>query len=190
MPSGGYKLAADADVDDPDEGPDIKFPVSKQENIKTMPVRFVAEDVVEILGRTIEFQVNRDVCTLKSKFNEMPPHQFKVLNSGIDICDIKSIEDILKQEKIEIDGAIYFKRDNVGGKTRWFKVTEPGEPAEVTCMVQDIECSAKKHLLQALLLQMDNKLHREYQRLRRILRQAHPISDLCKHLACSCALVD
>jgi hypothetical protein len=73
LPSGGYKLVADADVDDPDEGPDIKIPVSKQENIKTMQVRFVAEDVVEILGRTIQFEVDRDVCTLKSKFNEMPP---------------------------------------------------------------------------------------------------------------------
>jgi hypothetical protein len=70
-----------------------------------------------------------------------------------------------KLSKITLDGVQFFKRDNVGGKKRWFKFDsiEPMRPQGTICIAHSIESSAQKYLLQSLLVRMDEKLHNRFE---------------------------
>jgi hypothetical protein len=126
----------------------------------------MAEDVVETLEQKKE--VIRDI---HYKLEGQPHH---LTRSDVKPLDTVSLaEDLNREKKIEeltLDGVEYFKRENVGGKTRWYQAVKPDS---VTCAVRDIDPSAQKHYLQALLIQMDNKLHKEYSHH----IQANPIYD-------------
>ncbi len=73
---------------------------------------------------------------------------------------IKVGHDVIRDN---VSGKSYVRRKNVGGKSRWFTSADSKEmekPNGVICSVQEIDCNAQKLYLQALLIQMDNKLHR------------------------------
>lgn len=75
--------------------------------------------------------------------------------------EVEKFEETIKGAKtIHVDEVECFRRNNVGGKTRWYKLNHPtsGEPLERICKAQDIESRAQKFSLQALLVQMDKNL--------------------------------
>ncbi len=75
--------------------------------------------------------------------------------------DLEPLTDKERANKIHTSGEKYFHRDNVGGKSRWFIYADDSKekPHGVICSVQEIDSNAPKLYLQAMLMQMDNKLH-------------------------------
>lgn len=166
-----YELVADIDCDEPPHRGFSGFPVLEGQ-IK-IPKRFiqVAQNVVEILERKTEFKIGVD------DYTKDPQSSRWVNSSGHEAFE--NVADVLGKSKsfTVADGeepVEYFKRDNVGGKTRWFKVSKSPEPHEATCVVQNINSSAQKYFLQALLVQMDKRLHSVHtEHLQAILNLTH-----------------
>ena len=145
---------------DTEQPPDIKFPVS-DDKIKTVK-RFISEDVAQLLEQAQEgTQVTCDGNVLEPK--DYP--RFKVnIKKYIGLESLKRLTFTQGQSVVQ-----YFKRANVGGKTRWYKIADK---MQEICIVQDIESNEQKLFLQALLIQMDNKLHRSNWHPEKYLDQA------------------
>ncbi len=80
---------------------------------------------------------------------------------------LKLIPRFLSQDvenKTEKEKEQYLKRDNVGNKTRWYKLEEMDRPHGQICMAQDLDSNAQNYFLQALLAQMDSKLHEHFEK--------------------------
>ncbi len=160
-----YELVANIDHDEPHLG------FSVMGGNFRIPKRFIAQNVVEIL--TLE---NKEEITIGETDNDryiLVKKDGKAQSHWVDSskrnAGFNTVEDILKQgtvTKLTLGGMEYFKRDNVGGKTRWFKACKPEElePHDVTCVAHDIDFSARKYVLQDLLVKMDCtlRLHTEY----------------------------
>ncbi len=155
----GYELVANIDHD--------IFSVMGSGKFR-IPKRFIAQNVVEMLTleNKKELTIGDDHYKLEQKKDgEAQSHW--VGSSETNARRFNTVEDILKQgtvTKLTLGDVEYFKRDNVGGKTRWFKACKPEElePHDVTCVAHDIEFSARKYVLQDLLVRMDYTLHKEY----------------------------
>jgi hypothetical protein len=151
---------------------DVNFPITDPEKIKLIP-RFVADDVVENLeqGRNLTIGQERyERIATESRWRKITDNQ-QEQQQYANIVELKEIIEAAKTTQLELDRVPYFKRSNVGGKTRWYKlVDEPKQSHGVLCNVQGIESDAQTYFLQALLVQMDNKLH---QRFEECLEQAN-----------------
>jgi hypothetical protein len=85
--------------------------------------------------------------------------------NAVDLEPLSNEATFGKSDKIKVyigsDDKKKFHRDNVGGKSRWFVYADDSKekPHGVICSVKEIDTNAQKLFLQALLIQMDNKLH-------------------------------
>jgi hypothetical protein len=168
--SEGYEMVANIDHDKPH----LEFSVMGSGKFR-IPKRFIAQNVVEIL--TLENKKELTIGLIGDDHYKLVPKKdgeaqsHWVDSSKQNARGFHTVEDILKQgtvTKLTLGDVEYFKRDNVGGKTRWFKACKPEElePHDVTCVAHDVEFSARKYVLQDLLVKMDNtlRLHTEYLR--------------------------
>jgi hypothetical protein len=156
--------------------------VTDPEKIELIP-RFIEQDVIERLESGQQLTINNDLY--RSKIELKHPQWSKIADTEPQQkTDPVNVVELTKQEgidKLTLDDVQYFKRDNVGDKTRWYKLEEIDRPHGVICMAKNIEPDAKKYFLQALLVQMDNKLH---QRFEKDLKQAYPgISEVLHHIS-------
>ena len=121
--------------------------------MKLIP-RFIAQNVVEKLEQGKELTIGED----HFKRGETGWLKTNGQEQDFDKTLSKIVEGVAH---FTLDGVQYFKRNNVGGKTRWYKLEdrEPKQPQGAICNAQDIESNAHQLFLQALLIQMDNKLH-------------------------------
>ncbi len=78
-----------------------------------------------------------------------------------------NLKDVPKTEKT-IDRVVYgkqstlIKRDNVGGKTCWFKVDDNASERGKVCFAKGVSPESKDYTLQVLLNRMDNALIEDY----------------------------